>query len=343
MTFFMQMHRRGPFLACAVLAVGCLSIQAQFAGPAVAPASTAGAPASAMHLDYEDAVILPGDVISITTYGAPELTVTAATSTGDLTGEGMVSGIKVGGLGEVTLPFLGTVKLAGMTPPLASAFLDKGLREGGFLADPQVSVALVNSPSRVITMLGEIVKPAPVPAYSQVRLLDALSACGGFTPLASHIVTIHRRDRADPILADLGVDPKTANLANIPLLPGDTVVVSRVGNIYVVGEVRNVASFPASSNAPLTVMRAITMAGGLKYSAALSKARIIRTTATNQRVEIQLDLKKLMHGKQQDVVLASDDILFVPSNTFKALVAAGGVGVAEGLFYGATYAEATLR
>jgi polysaccharide export outer membrane protein len=336
--------RRCNMLAAALLATACLSAQAQYAGPAVTPATGADAPLAAMHISYVDAVIVPGDVISITTYGAPELTIAATTSTGSLTTTaGAVGGMKVGGLGEVTLPFLGTVKLAGMTPAQASAYLRKALLDGGFLADPQVIVGLVESPTRVITVLGEVARPSPVPAFGQLRLMDAISACGGFTPLASHTVTVHRRGVADPITVDLGVDPKAANLANIPLLPGDTVVVSKVGNIFVVGEVKTVSSFPAATNAPITVMRAIAMAGGLRYSAALSKARIIRTSADNQRIEIDLDLKKLMQGKQQDVALAANDILFVPANTFKAVVAAGGVGVAESLFYGATYAEATLK
>jgi polysaccharide export outer membrane protein len=330
-------------LAAAFLAAACLSAQAQFAGPSVAPTSTAGAPLSAMQIPYMDAVILPGDLISISAYGAPEMSVSPSSFVETAGGGGAASGIKVGARGEVTLPFLGTVKLAGMTLPQASVFLRNALLEGGYLADPQVVVGVVESPTRVVTVLGEVAKPSTVPAFEQLRLMDAVSACGGLTPLASHIVTLHRRDQADPITVDLGVDPKTANLANIPLLPGDTLVVSKVGNIYVVGEVKSSTVFPASSNAPVTVMRAIAMAGGLRYSAALSKARIIRSTADNRRVDIQLDLKKLMHGKQQDVVLASDDILYIPANTFKAIVAAGGVGVAESLFYGATYAESTLK
>jgi hypothetical protein len=56
-----------------------------------------------------------------------------------------------------------------------------------------------------------------------------------------------------------------------------------------------------------------------------------------------LDLKKLMNGKQQDVVLASDDILFIPSNTFKATVAAGGASVAVALLAQGTYTATILK
>jgi len=85
------------------------------------------------------------------------------------------------------------------------------------------------------------------------------------------------------------------------------------------------------------------MAGGVNYGAGLSKARIIRTTADNQRVEILLDLRKIMFGKQQDVALVSNDILLVPGNAFKAGMAAGGAGVAASLIFGASDAVAVLR
>jgi len=71
----------------------------------------------------------------------------------------------------------------------------------------------------------------------------------------------------------------------------------------------------------------------VNYGAALSKARIIRTNADSEHVEILLDLKKIMFGKQQDVALRSDDVLFIPSNAFKASIAAGGASVAMQAFY----------
>jgi polysaccharide export outer membrane protein len=331
-------------VACALSFSGGEAL-AQFAGPAVAfPSGAANAPASAIKTEFGDIRIMPGDIISISTYGAPELTTSAQTSSGSIVAPGAsaIAGIRVGPKGEIVLPYLGAVKVAGLTPSDAAAYLENELKDGGFLADPQIGVQLVDSPSRVITVVGEVQKPAPVLAFGQIRLLDAIAACGGFTTLASHTITIRRPDAA-PVTVELGVDPKTTNANDIQLMAGDTVIVPRVGNVFVVGEVKTEAALPLSSNAPITVMRAIAMAGGLKYSAALSKARIIRTTAGNRRVEIMLDLKKLMNGKQQDVALVSDDILFIPANAFKASVAAGGASVAATLLNGATYTYAAIR
>jgi polysaccharide export outer membrane protein len=331
-------------IRCFFLAAGALSLasgtgSAQYIGPAVAsPPAVASAPDSASNAAYREMKIEPGDVISIATYGVPELTTTSQTSSGSIVsgaGPGIVQGIKVGSTGEISLPYLGAVKLAGLTPTEAAAYLSNGLKQGGFLVDPQISVHLVDSPTRAISVIGEVLKPSPVPAFGQIRLLDAISACGGFTPLASHSVTIRRIGDIDPISVELGTDAKAANASDIPLMPGDTVIVSRVGNVFVLGYVKTPAAIPMSNNAPITALRALAMAGGVNYGAGLSKARIIRTTANNQRVEIRLDLKKIMFGEQQDVVLVSDDILLVPANAFKAGMAAGGAGVAASLLYGA--------
>ena len=325
------------FLAASGLSF-CVPVVAQYTGAApTSPQRSASAPTSAMQVDYADIKIEPGDVISISTYGVPELTTTGQTSAGTLfnSTQGTVQGIKVGGTGEVVLPYLGTVRLAGMTVSEAASYLKNALKEGGYLTDPQVSVGFVESPTRAITVLGEVLKPAPIPAYGQIRLLDAISACGGFTPLASHTITVKRKGSADPITVELGADPGAAGTIDIPLLPGDTVLVSKVGSIFVLGQVKTPSAIPLAYNLPITVLRAIAMAGGVNYGAGLSKARIIRTNADSQHVEIMLDLKKIMYGKQQDVALRSDDVLFIPSNAFKASIAAGGASVAVQAFYSA--------
>jgi polysaccharide export outer membrane protein len=325
------------FVAAAALSA-CVPGLAQYPGAAESsPPRAAMAPGSAMHVDYADIKIAPGDVISILTYGVPELTTTGQTASGAIisSNPGTVQGIKIGATGNVVLPYLGTVKLAGLTVSEAAEYLRKALKEGGFLTDPQVSVGFVDSPTRTITVLGEVVKPAPVSAQGQIRLLDAISACGGFTPLASHTITVKRNGSADAITVELGVDPSAAGAINIPLLPGDTIIVSKVGSVFVLGQVKTPSAIPLGYNSPITVLRALAMAGGVNYGAGLSKARIIRTNADSQHVEILLDLKKIMFGKQQDVALRSDDVLFIPTNGFKASISAGGAGVAVSAFYAA--------
>ncbi|MGB9031919.1 MAG: polysaccharide biosynthesis/export family protein [Acidobacteriaceae bacterium] len=331
----------GMAVLCWGLMFGAGSAIGQFAGPAVSwPATGAGAPVSALRAQYRDVKIMPGDVIAIATYGAPELSTTTSTSIdtpASANGGGSVNGIKVGAQGEIVLPYLGVVKVAGMTPPEAAVFLERELKDKGILVDPQVTVALVDSPTRVITVVGEVQKPQPVPAFGQLRLLDVISACGGFTPLASHTITVRRPGEPNPITILLSSDPKNTDETNIPLMAGDTVIVPKVGSVFVIGQVKTPSAIPLSSNEPITVMRAIALAGGVNFGAALSKVVVIRRTPDDQHVEIQMDLKKVMHGKEKDIALASDDVLLVPTNGFKAGMAVGGAGIVGGTASGLVY------
>ena len=84
--------------AIAVLLIGGTAVaRAQFAGPAMSVASaSAGAPAGAMHLDYQDVKIMTGDVISIMTYGAPELSSEAVALTiREISGETINPSVRV--------------------------------------------------------------------------------------------------------------------------------------------------------------------------------------------------------------------------------------------------------
>ena len=311
---------------------------AQYQGqPVSSPPKAASATETAANPELKELQIAPGDVISIETYGAPELTTNFQTSSGSIASgvnANAVQGIKVSSGGQIMLPYLGTVKVAGMTPSEAAGYLSNALKQGGFLVDPQVSVELLDSPTRTITVLGEVMKPAPVPAFGQIRLLDAIAACGGLTTLASHSITVRRVGNPQPISVELGTEATSAEGSDILLQPGDTVMVPKVGSVYVLGYVKTPSAIPLAGNAPITVLRALSMAGGVEYGAGLSKARIIRTTSDHQQVEIRLDLRKIMFGKQQDVVLLSNDILLVPANAFKAGMAAGGAGVVASLLYG---------
>jgi polysaccharide biosynthesis/export protein len=109
------------------------------------------------------------------------------------------------------------------------------------------------------------------------------------------------------------------------------VIVPKVGNVFVIGQVKSPSAIPLSSNAPITVLRAIALSGGVNFGAALSRVVVIRKTPNDQHVEIQMDLKKVMSGKERDIALMSDDVLLVPGNAFKQGVSAGGTGIAVGV------------
>lgn len=90
--------------------------------------------------------------------------------------------------------------------------------------------------------------------------------------------------------------------------------------IYVMGEVIKSGGFVLDSGGPVTLLQALSLAGGPQKMANLSKARILRVqqgSATRQ--EIAIDLKKILQGKGEDVRMRPEDILYVPNNTGKAV------------------------
>jgi len=130
-------------------------------------------------------------------------------------------------------------------------------------------------------------------------------------------VITHRDRPGEPETVTLGYDAKNSPQANVALQPGDTVVVSKAGMVYVVGDV-GLPTGVVMENSGLTVLEAIAMAQGTKPTAALDKAKLIRKSPNGQE-EIPLPLKKILSAKAPDVKLQPDDIVFVPSSTAKSV------------------------
>ncbi len=84
-----------------------------------------------------------------------------------------------------------------------------------------------------------------------------------------------------------------------------------------------------------TVLKAISLAEGLRETADSKHARILRDDASGQRTEQSLSVMALLAGKLEDEKLRANDILFIPSSTAKKVATRsiqamidGGVGVA---------------
>jgi len=99
----------------------------------------------------------------------------------------------------------------------------------------------------------------------------------------------------------------------VDIRPGDTIVVSHAGVVYVMGDVGKPGGFVTESNDQLTVLQAIALAQGPNRTASLDRAKIIRKTAAG-REETPIPLKKIMANKASDELLADGDILLVPSS-----------------------------
>ena len=152
--------------------------------------------------------------------------------------------------GTLQLPLIGVVSVRGLTIDRAENLIAQKLKTAGMYNDPQVTIQIIESTNGVITISGEA--HAVVPASSERGLLEVIAAAGGLPITASHTIVIDRPGVEKPIVVDLGNDPLHSKEVNVPLYPGDTVVVSRVGVIYMLGEFKTPGVIPIQQNSPLT-------------------------------------------------------------------------------------------
>jgi polysaccharide export outer membrane protein len=165
--------------------------------------------------------------------------------------------------------------------------------------------------------MGEVARPGVYPLLGARRLFDALSSAGGTTSKAGKIVSITHRDNfGEPQLITLSNDPAKSSVGNVEVLPGDTIVVSKAGIVYVVGEVVKPGGFVMENNESLTVLQALALAEGLSRTASANGAKIIRKTPEGLK-DVQVPLKKILEGKTTDVAMQGEDVLFVPASAGK--------------------------
>lgn len=316
--------------ACAALAAVLLLMSmypragfAQYAGPAPTKADSPNPDnhglmkRAPMELMPGGAIVLhPGDLIAVSVYGVPDYKVTA----------------RIAGNGVVDLPLVGGVQVSGMTIQQAQQDVANRLIAGKMILAPDVLISVQESSVDVIGVMGEVNGPRAIPAYAPISLLDAISLAGGLKPDASHSISILRKGVPEPLLVVLNSDPAKALNQDVPLYPGDRVLVPRVGVVYVVGAVTHQGAFPLSPDTPMTVLQAITLSGGAGFQAKSNAARIIRTSGATRR-EIPIDLGKISNGTAVDPILQSDDIVMVPTSAWKAAIKGGGAGIALGILY----------
>jgi polysaccharide export outer membrane protein len=320
---------RGFVLICAAVLSVCsvLAAQRQDSSPgatsqdsaapgAVQPASqlarsstgTASPPSASATKDEGDRPVTvkfgAGDLLEVSVYNVPELATKA----------------RVSNSGEIYLPLIDYIHVAGLTQEEAQSVIEKRLEDGGFVRNPHVTIFVDEAESQGVTLLGEVAKPGIYPDTADHKLYEVLSEAGGFTQVASHKIAILRRGKPDPIRVDLPRNLADDLTGNVDVLPGDTITIPRAPVIYVVGDVGRPSGL-LIDNGTMTVLQALALAGGTNHTAKMGGVRIIRKAPSGSMTETRVPLKKILEAKAPDITLQSDDILFVPLSGMK--VAAG--------------------
>jgi polysaccharide biosynthesis/export protein len=269
---------------------------------AATPPTTPTNPADINAADRGDLTIGIGDLLKIGVLGAPDYD----------------QEVRVASNGNIGLALVGQVHVAGLSTEQAQESIRKRLMDGGYFADPQVSVFEKDYATQGVSVLGEVQKPGVYSITGPRRLFDVLSLAGGTTPKSGQVVTIANRDSTKPMrTVDLSSDPQKNMEANVDIHPGDTVVVSKAGVVYVVGDVKRPMGVLMDNTGRITILQALATAEGANSTAALGKAKIVRKSASGP-TEVPVDLKKIMQAKAPDVTLQAEDIVFVPTSAAKS-------------------------
>lgn len=249
----------------------------------------------------------PNDLLSISVYGAPELTRT----------------VRVSAEGFLRLPMLKQkIEAKGLLPSDLEEKIVAALSGEQILVEPVVTVTIAEYHSRPISVAGAVRVPLTFQALGKTTLLEALTRAQGLSSDAGPEILVTR-----PALTPGGV-PQVQRIPvkglidsadpalNVILEGGEEVRVPQVGRIFVVGNVKHPGAFKIEDGYGLTVLKALAMAEGLTpYST--KQAFIYRHLdgpASEPQQEVPIDLRKILDRKVPDVALMTNDILYIPDN-----------------------------
>ena len=201
----------------------CLAAPPALPAAAANPRKTSAQPTATPGPEnaYPTLVIGPGDILTIFVYGENGLV--GAGPNGAL--DQLPTEYQVDSDGDILFPFLGPVKLTGLTPVKAAEKI------AGMLSKPRkVTVLIKESSTFWVSVLGNVPKPGRFQITGRPTLLSALSEAGGPLPDTDlgGAILVHGKDKAK---IDLGRYLKDTDVqAQDPYLyPGDVLLVQRSG------------------------------------------------------------------------------------------------------------------
>jgi polysaccharide biosynthesis/export protein len=267
----------------------------------------------------------PGDVLDVRIYNRPQLSREA---------------VRVEGSGMIRMPLIETeIQAACMTEgELAKEIATRYAR---YYKNLQVDVFIREYHSRQVAIIGAVNDQSRFELQRRVRLLELLTYAKGPSAKAGQTINIVHSTASSPCkkadddtetaaafssyrLSDvLQGDPKS----NPYLEAGDIVTLPEADQVYVVGNVFSPLTIALKE--PITLTRAIAMAGGLRQDTKKDKIRVLRQEAgTATRKEIIVDLAAIEKKQSEDLALAPNDIIDVPASASKSFLRSLVQGVA---------------
>jgi polysaccharide export outer membrane protein len=268
-----------------------------------------------------------GDVLDIRVYNRPQLSREA---------------VRVEGSGMIRMPLIETeIQAACQTE--GELAKEIATRYTKYYRNLQVDVFIKEYHSRQVAIIGAVNDQSRFELQRRVRLLELLTYAKGPSAKAGQTINIVHSTNLSPCKQTTENEDNTAfssfklgdvlagkSEANPYLESGDIVTVPEADQVYVVGNVFMPLTIPLRE--PVTLTRAIAMAGGLKQDTRKDKIRVLRQEpGTSVRKEITVDLYAIEKKRSEDLALAPNDIVDVPTSAGKSFLRSLIQGVVPGV------------
>jgi polysaccharide export outer membrane protein len=269
----------------------------------------------------------PGDVLDIRIYNRPQLSREA---------------VRVEGSGMIRMPLIETeIQAACLTE--GELAKEISTRYAKFYKNLQVDVFIKEYHSRQVAIIGAVNDQSRFELQRRVRLLELLTYAKGPSPRAGQTINIVHSTASSPCKKEDDTDASAAFTSyklsdvlqgdpksNPYLEAGDIVTLPEADQVYVVGNVFSPLTIALKE--PITLTRAIAMAGGLKQDTRKDKIRILRQEpGTTIRKEITVDLYAIEKKRSEDLALLPNDIIDVPTSAGKSFLRSLVQGVVPGV------------
>jgi len=234
-----------------------------------------------------------GDVVKITVYQNPDLSVEA----------------RVSELGQINFPLIGVVTIGGLSVSQAQALIEKRLRDGGFVLKPQVTIQTTQIRSSQVSILGQVAKPGRFPIeIVGSKVSEMIAQAGGVVPGGADVVTLVGNRDGKPIKLDIDLplilQQGRADL-DVPVENGDIIYVDRAPTFYIYGEVQRPGQVRIERG--MTLMQALAQAGGLTARGTTRGIKVHRKDAAGA-----VQVREI---KMNDPV-ERDDVIYVTESLF---------------------------
>jgi polysaccharide biosynthesis/export protein len=281
-------------------------------------------------------VLGPGDQISIQVQDLQEIS---------------AQPIRIDPNGYIDVPLIGRTEVGGLT--IEDCRKEMAKRLSKYVTDPQVTINLTENESRLVSVIGSVNTPGVHSTQGPQRLIQAIATAGGIRNDAGSRVIITREARWGLLpLPTAVMDSKgtfsTATISlhdlmsskfpddNIFVDPGDVISIPKADVVYVMGTVKRAGGYPLEGKDSISLLQTLSLAQGFDHEASPSKARILRPPSSGEGKvkDIPINISRIMNGKDPDVQMYPNDVLYVPSSAAKLTAkrsAEAALAVATGL------------